>query len=262
MLSAATAKQVGHGDINVVMLGDSNTWIGGDDCNDERGWNKWFKDFFKPASCRSYARSGATWTNTARTKENIVEDIPVLGDDNVIYNQIMRLRLAVENGTQPIPNLIIIAAGTNDAWFNDKRPNVFSSDAEKVFENEGERFTARPVNMMTSLAESVRFGCELLKESFPAAQIVLLTPLQCTATSIENIKRAGNIIEDCAKKMNICVIRQDRLCCINRNKEIKKRLFTSDGTHTNAKGARRNGIFLSRQISSLLIKEITRKNKN
>ena len=56
--------------IDVAILGDSNTWIGGDDCDKEKGWNKWFKDFFRPASCKSYARSGATWTNTEVTKAN------------------------------------------------------------------------------------------------------------------------------------------------------------------------------------------------
>ena len=50
---------------HVAILGDSNTWLGGDQCDQPRGWNKWFKDYFAPASCRSYARSGATLTNTA-----------------------------------------------------------------------------------------------------------------------------------------------------------------------------------------------------
>ena len=96
--------------LHVVILGDSNTWIGGDDCDKPKGWNKWFVDEFRPLSCKSYARSGATWTNTSTTRENVVEDIAVLGNDNVIYNQIARLKRACDEGRQQTPDLIIIAA--------------------------------------------------------------------------------------------------------------------------------------------------------
>ena len=48
--------------MHVVILGDSNTFIGGDQCDKPQGWNKWFKELANPLSCRSYARSGATWT--------------------------------------------------------------------------------------------------------------------------------------------------------------------------------------------------------
>ena len=67
---------------HVAILGDSNTWLGGDQCDQPRGWNKWFKDYFAPASCRSYARSGATWTNTARTKRNPDEVKEVLSGED------------------------------------------------------------------------------------------------------------------------------------------------------------------------------------
>ena len=108
--------------LHVVILGDSNTWLGGDDCNKPQGWNKWFCDAFQPASCRSYARSGATWTNTPQTRRNTQENIGILGNDNVIYNQICRLEEAIFNGSQPTPQLILILAGTNDAWFLKSRP--------------------------------------------------------------------------------------------------------------------------------------------
>ena len=251
-IAIAAGRNEGHGNIHVVMLGDSNTWIGGDDCDDEKGWNKWFKDCFNPASCRSYARSGATWTNTSRTKTNTEENIAVLGDDNVIYNQVMRLRQAVENGSQTDPDLIIIAAGTNDAWFQNKRPFVFGDTPEYVFRPDSKPFTANEANQMKSLAQAVRYNCELLSESFPNAQIVLLTPLQCTATTLENIRKAGDIIEECGNYMGISVIRQDRQCCISRTQELREKRFTSDGTHTNAEGARRNGTFLANQIATLL----------
>ncbi|MBQ5826020.1 MAG: hypothetical protein IIW46_00885, partial [Bacteroidaceae bacterium] len=66
--------------LHVVLLGDSETAIGGDQCDQPRGWNKWFAEALQPASCRSYARSGSTWTNTIRTKLTREENIGILGD--------------------------------------------------------------------------------------------------------------------------------------------------------------------------------------
>ena len=56
--------------LNIVVLGDSNTSIGGDSCTLDRGWTRWFKESMQPASMRSYARSGATWTNATATRLN------------------------------------------------------------------------------------------------------------------------------------------------------------------------------------------------
>jgi GDSL-like Lipase/Acylhydrolase. len=137
--------------LHVVMLGDSNTFIGGDDCSKPQGWNKWFKDLMNPISCRSYARSGATWTETPNTVYDINEYTEVLSDNNVIYNQVSRLLADVfDTKTQPVPDLILIMAGTNDLWFADKRPEPFP--------------------------KYIRQNCEMLKHAFPHARIVLITP--------------------------------------------------------------------------------------
>ena len=240
--------------IDVAILGDSNTWIGGDDCDKEKGWNKWFKDFFRPASCKSYARSGATWTNTEVTKANTEENIGVLGNDNVIYNQILRLQQAVESGEQVVPGLIIIAAGTNDAWFQDKRPGIFAMGTEMALMTVGDDLSAIKVNEMTSLAQSVFFGIALLRESFPDVQIVLLTPLQCVATSLENIKKVGDVIAECADACGISYIRQDSSDFLDREVESEQKRFTYDGIHTNAKGARHNAEKLAQIIPLMLRK--------
>lgn len=240
--------------LDVVFLGDSNTWIGGDDCDNAKGWNKWFKDFFRPASCKSYARSGATWTNTSQTKTNTEEDIAVLGDDNVIYNQIMRLRQAVENGTQAVPGLVIIAAGTNDAWFQNKRPDIFSMGTEMALMTVNDNLSGINVNEMTSLAQSVFYGIALLRESFPDVQIILFTPLQCTATSLENIQMVGDVLVECAEACNIGWLRQDDSKFLDREKELQHKHFTSDGTHTNAEGARHNARIIAEMVPLMLRK--------
>lgn len=238
--------------IHVAILGDSNTWLGGDQCDQPRGWNKWFKDYFAPASCRSYARSGATWTNTARTKRNPDEVKEVLSDDNVAYNQIVRLEQAHQQGVQPTPDLIIISLGTNDAWFTKRRPGVFDTTAAEAFATGDTLITSRHPSAVLSLAESVRYGCEMLASMFPEAQIILLTPMQTTATSYENIRLAGDIIEECGNRMSISVIRLDKESCVSRTHEMQTKRFTTDGTHTNEEGARRNGRFIANKVRSLI----------
>lgn len=237
---------------HVAILGDSNTWLGGDQCDQPRGWNKWFNDYFAPATCRSYARSGATWTNTARTKRNPDEVKEVLSDDNVVYNQIVRLEQAHKEGVQPAPDLIIVALGTNDAWFTRRRPGVFGKTAAEAFATDDTLIISRHPSTVLSLAESVRYGCEMLTRLFPKAQIIMLTPMQTTATSYENIRLAGDIIEECGARMSISVIRLDKESCVNRTHEMHTKRFTTDGTHTNEEGARRNGRFIANKVRSLL----------
>ena len=228
--------------IDVAILGDSNTWIGGDNCDKPRGWNKWFKDAFQPATIRSYARSGATWTNTTATKRNTHEDIDVLGDNNVIYNQICRLEEAVDRGEQPMPQLILIMAGTNDAWFQKDRPKVFDATAEEAFAIDNIR--QRRASQNLTLAESIRYGCETLNAVCPGARIILITPIQSSVIKKAYINKAGNIIEDCGKQMGISVIRLD------------KRVFgMTDGIHTSERGAKEMGTLIAKQMATILSKQ-------
>ncbi len=233
----AGAQEAPDGGVDVVILGDSNTWLGKDDCTGERGWNRWFAEWFAPASCRSYARSGATWSNTRRTRRNTEENIGVLGDDNVAYNQICRLKEACAEGRQAVPDLIIVALGTNDAWFEDKRPDVFDMTVDEAFGCSDGFVTNLSADSVLSLALSVRYGCEMLMEAFPDARLVLLTPLQSTAVSDERIRLAGDIIEECGARMSVQVVRLDKESGIYSVRERVGRKYTYDGTHTSVEGA-------------------------
>ncbi len=247
VLTQVCAQQVGH----VVILGDSNTWIGGDNCDKPKGWNKWFKEALNPQSCRSYARSGATWTNTPETRKDTKENIGILGNNNVIYNQVMRLEEAVLSGQQPQPQLIIILAGTNDAWFADKRPLALSKTAEQAFAPKTYCLLKRPISKIVTLAESVRYDCELLKKICPKAQIVLLTPFESVQAG-KGITKVGDMIKACGQKMGFPVIRLDQLSGINAAQEARKPSLTTDGTHTSLKGAQQVGNLVAQQINEIL----------
>ena len=232
------------------LRGDSNTFNGGDDCTDERGWNTWFRRVFRPATCKSYARSGATWTNTNATVTNTQEKIDVIGNNNVIYNQIVRLKQAHAKGQQPAPHLIIIAAGTNDAWFTKHRPQAYDKTARQVFADSQTFTTKRNVNTVLTLAESVRYCCEMLMEAFPCAQLVLVTPPQCVKVDSDKMLLTGDIIEQCGEYMGIGVIRLDKIGAINATRERQQKHYTADGVHTNRLGARRNGTIIARQVGA------------
>lgn len=236
VLSVFPALAGGGGPVgeHVVMLGDSNTWIGGDDCSKPRGWNYWFLKEYAPESCRSYARSGATWTNTGRTKANPSENIGVIGDDNVIYNQIVRLAQDVSAGIQPVPTLIFISAGANDAWFSKKRPRALESLTD-AFSSDSVMAVRKPSEVVR-LGEAVGFCCALLRKSYPDAKIVLLTPFHMKSVPQSRITRAGNIIERSGKELGVDVIRQDEGSGIDGR--VTSPATTYDGNHTNEYGAR------------------------
>lgn len=238
--------------LNIVILGDSNTELGGDDCSRPKGWNKWFRDRLEPASCRSYARSGATWSNTPKTKVNVTEHIGRIGHDNVIFNQINRLIEAHKGGTQPSPDAIIIAAGTNDAWFAKSRPAAFALSVDEAFGICDAGLMRLEASSVVSLAQSVRYGCLLLKKHFPTSRIILLTPLQSSAVKGDGIRRTGDLIEGVGRRMELDVIRQDKVCCVKSEEEAVRYTHTYDGTHTSELGAEKNGEILAELIGTLL----------
>jgi lysophospholipase L1-like esterase len=247
--STASAQTSAHDTIDVAILGDSNTWLGGDHCDKPKGWNTYFKAAYNPKSCVSFARSGATWTNTTNTVLDREENVGIITDNNVIYNQVCRLIEATEDHKTPRPHLIIIACGTNDAWFEKKRPLIWSASVDDAIADE--TIVAKDPSENPSLAQSVVQDCLLIRQFFPSTQIVLLTPLQTTAVSIDKIGRIADTIQKCGDLLGIPVIRQDKVCVVKASNEKQHRTNTYDGTHTNATGAKANGEIIAAEISKL-----------
>lgn len=235
----------------VVMLGDSNTFIGGDDCLNPKGWNYWFAKRWPEARCRSYARSGATWTNTPSTRRNTEEYTGVLANDNVVYNQVERLVEACDQQRQAPPTIIIISAGTNDAWFNAQRPAAFTQSAADAFADSDSTLLRRQPAEVLTLAASVRYCCTLLHQRFPAARLVLVSPMQTTAAPDSLIHQAGDLIEACAHRLQALTIRLDKDSRVVSAQEARRKVYTTDGTHTSLRGAKYNGRLIADRVRGI-----------
>lgn len=235
-------------DKNIALLGDSNTWIGGDDCSNSRGWNYWFANDVKPKNIKSYARSGATWTHTAQTQPNVEEYTEVISDNNVIFNQIVRLFADVDINGAPKPDIIIISAGTNDAWFADRRPEEFSKTADEALGRDSIDFMVALPSAFRSLPEAVRYDLTFLHSFFPEAQVVVLTPIPSIKISAEMLGKVSDLIESVAGRMDALVIRMDLLSPIDPTNEVSSHRFTTDGTHTSVEGAQRHAEIVSKSL--------------
>lgn len=254
-LSAVWIPAAGEGllsGMNVVLLGDSNTWIGGDSCDSPKGWNHWFARETRPSSIRSYARSGATWSHTPATRRNPGEYSEVITDDNVIYNQVVRLVEDVDSGLRTEPDLIMIAAGTNDGWFPQFRPEEFSRTAREAVGRDVGELLSLPPGKILSLPEAVRYDLLLLEGRFPKARLIVMTPLQSIKISAGMLAEVSDMIEEVALQTGASVIRQDLLCPVVSEQEMVIRRLTTDGTHTSQEGARRNALVIIECVSQIL----------
>ncbi len=229
----------------IAIIGDSNTWLGGDNNNGKKGWNHWFCEIFKPDTCRSYARSGATWTNTVKTQLNTKENIGSLGDNNVAYNQMHRLF----EDTQLKPNVVIIALGTNDLWFKSKRPHLF---AKSQLNYDSKDFLATPPNKLLTLTDCVTHTIRSINRTYPKAKVVLITPAECIHVNNTELTRLADMLENIGKTLGASTIRLDKLSEIKSDKERIKKDFTYDGTHTSEKGAKSNAAIIAKELKQIL----------
>lgn len=216
----------------IALLGDSQTWIGGENCQNETGWSHWLKKSGIADSIDIYARSGATWTNTLNTLADTAFYSEVLHDSNVIYNQARRLAERVKANTTPSPAIVVIFAGANDAWFADRRPGIFE-ERDSIAEYD----SSTPPAEATTLQESVALTCDLLKQSLPGCRIILVSPLEMSKASAEVTAKVAGIIESTANSRGLPTLRADRDIPIRHNEEIVAPRYTYDGVHTNSSGA-------------------------
>ena len=86
----------------------------------------------------------------------------------------------------------------------------------------------------------------MLKEAFPKARIVLITPPPFTKVSKEVQHQAAATIEQSGKELQVDVIRLDQTTIFQGNGIFK------DGVHTTDKGAQVLGKYIYEQVEALL----------
>ena len=242
MISPATNKKI-------VFLGDSLTHLA--IVEPTKGWVTYFLQNFSFSEYTNYARSGATWSNTPNTTYDITENTGNISDDNVIYNQVNRLLNDINNGGT-VPDYIIIAAGTNDAWFPSERPNTLADTAKIIFEDTATNYIDNVnINTCVSIAKAMRYVAEMIIRYLPNAQVIILTPLQSTGFTDERNNSISTVIKECANYMGWNVIEQSKECGISRLQEIRGFTKTYDGTHTSVDGAKFVGNILASIFKSI-----------
>jgi lysophospholipase L1-like esterase len=234
----------------ICVFGDSITWLALSG-NPQRGWFTHFKELLPFKEAINYARSGATWSNTANTVYNITEDEGGMSDNNVVYNQINRLLKDIEDGADA-PDYIMILAGTNDQWYPSARPDAVSKEAKEVFEDNTNYLTSKQPSECTSIAEAIRYVAEMLFTNLPDTQVILCTPLQGTHGNITYNSEVANIIKDCGAYMGWNVIEQNKECGISRLQETRGFYNTYDGVHTSEVGAKMVAGILASKCKSIL----------
>ncbi len=226
--------------LKIALLGDSMTWIGGDSCQNSVGWSHYLKESTTSCEINVYARSGATWTNTRNTHSDTEFYSEILHDDNVVYNQMLRLIKEADADKMHTPDIIVIFAGANDAWFCDKRPGIFYAPHPSL---DVPNKKIDP-SMETSLFGSVRLVCNKLKVRFPKTKIVLITPIEMSKVPAEMTVRVSDTIESAGDVCGVTTLRADRDVAIRHIEEKNKPRYTYDGVHTNAEGARMLGEYI------------------
>lgn len=223
-----------------VFLGDSNLWIGGDDCSGDRAWSHELCRL-KNARGVSFARSGATWTCTKSTCEDKQGFSKVLDDNNVIFNQLLRiLDVDWETAYGKEPDIIFVGAGTNDAWFENRRPGIWDVSASDAWEM-CEELADAPPSELTSLSKAIVQGLCLLAESFEESRIVIVGPPLTTACPEETIHKVTQCIRESLGELadSVTFVSLDSKDIIDPDTERSNPTYTSDGTHTNPEGAKK-----------------------
>ncbi|MBD5176444.1 MAG: SGNH/GDSL hydrolase family protein [Bacteroidales bacterium] len=230
----------------IAFLGDSNVWLGGDDCSRPDSWSHWFAAASDADVVRSFARSGATITNVATTPADTLCYTELLNDSNTLYHQAIRLNGAVERGEFPSPDLIILYGGSNDAWFSDRRPGLFCGAGEAR-----DISAATLPGEATTLRSSLGLLTSVLRKGNPRSEIVVVGPPYMTRTSRESIKAVADVMQEFAEGEGLQIIRLDTDSLINPDVEKRSFTLTRDGAHTTPDGARLIGEYVIAHLQRL-----------
>ncbi|WP_447766990.1 SGNH/GDSL hydrolase family protein [Sphingobacterium faecium] len=234
--SSSTSKLIPFINKRIVFLGDSITASLNYDYVARILTHMSFKSVVR------LARSGATWTNTIDTVYDVTSTGGSTTSDNVIWNQVNRLKKMISDGLAQNPDIIYISAGTND--FGRPKGDITTAFTGAI--------TGRTANQILTLTDAVRWNIELILAEWPNAQIILATPIQRGIADNSTIFNIGDLIEECGKRLSFHVIRQDQKIGVYGFKELNSPTFLYDFLHPNLTGANKIGDNVAPCLLSLI----------
>ena len=225
----------------IMFLGDSITALG--------DWINIFNSILKPSSYVNVAVSSATWRDKTGT---VYDGNPVSGGtdnnvNNVMGNQVQKIL----NNDYTAPDIIIIAAGTNDSM-----PD--NTVVESQFTNAGSYIPLTAVDR-TTFPGAMRYVIETLENTYPIAQIFICLPIQSAeaqrtfATCIQR----DTLISTIANRLAVPVINTNQCGIYGAyeangpwvgNPSLGSGRDLRDGLHPNLNGAQKLGAYIARAI--------------
>lgn len=229
-------------ELNIVLFGDSITDL------ENNNITKWVQPFKKLITCKSlkdYARGYCTWTFKSDSSYDITDKSNANIGNNVIWNQFNKLKNDVTNGTVNIPDIIMILAGTNDALQSKTLGNVnttFSTSSQGT-----------DVTQLTTLAQSVRYVCDEIYNTYPNCKIIICTPLPIGTTSgYPKSVEVRDMLISCANMLNLDIIDQTYKSGIVWYREAQSnKYYRGDGVHLNDLGGELIANFIYKELLSL-----------
>ena len=226
---------------NVVCFGDSIS-----DVNVNGEWVKHIEDYAKFKSFKCYGRGNAKWTFQTGTTYNVTDTSNTMLHNNVIWNQFNRMKVDVENGIIPTPDVICIMAGTNDGY---KSEDV--GDIDTAFA--AEKILTKDYKTLNNVAQSIRYVVEDIKQNYPHVQVILCTPIPAGTKYIwKLVKPVADMIKMCAQNMGLMCIDQFYESGISWSSEqyVGYVDLVGDGIHLTEIGGKKIASFLARQFYS------------
>lgn len=225
---------------NVVLMGDSIT----DNIDDHGWWVDMLTRYVTFESLTNYAVGYARWTFYSNTSYDIVSHSHTPAAWNVIWNQFNRLKHDVDNEDVPVPDAIVILAGTNDINLD---CNI--GDVDVAFD--GNDILSKSFANIMTVAQSIRYTCECIINEYPNTQVILATPNQQGGYSKEaRARQVRDVIIGCAKRLSMSVINQmDESGIYSYNETIGNYDLGPDNVHpNNTTGSLQIAQYMSRQM--------------
>lgn len=225
-------------DLNIVIFGDSIS----DERYDKTGkWVQPFRDMITCKSLTNYSRGGCWWTFKSGTVYDISDNMNGFSANNVIWNQLNKLKNDIDNGTVNIPDVLMILAGTNDAIRGASLgdTSAFTSTSQGT-----------DVTTLTTLTQSVRYVCDEIYNNYPNCKIIIFTPLPIASAYTSGVNVRNKLIE-CSNILGLDCIDQTYKSGIVWYREVNQNIYLRDKIHLNELGGELVANFIYKELLNL-----------